>query len=278
VKEDLFDMDKFRVADLPPVARTMLVSLACRAEENLRPDAMVRDARAAEILARFDPEEIKPLKLSAVDHIFTMMRARQFDRWAKAFLEEHPGAIVVDLGCGLDARAARVDDGRRLWIGLDMPEVIALRKSLIPAGARERLIEGSVLDPAWIDAIAAEKRPVIFLAEGVFPYLPERELRGMIVRLAERFSIGELAFDVLTRFSVRLHNLHPLLRKSGARLQWGMDDGREMERWSPRLHWVETWKYFDRFEPRLGKHNLMRFLPVFSGVNYIVRYRLSAIG
>jgi O-methyltransferase involved in polyketide biosynthesis len=264
-----------RVADLPPVARTLLVPLACRAEENRRSDAMIRDDRAAEILARFDWEEIKPLRLSAVDHVFTMMRARQFDRWARAFLDAHPGAIVVDIGCGLDSRAARVDDRRRLWVGLDLPEVISLRRMLIPEGPRERLIEGSVADPEWMDGIAAERRPVIFLAEGVFPYLKGEDLRRMIARLADRFPGSELAFDALTKFSIRLHNLHPLLRKTGAHLQWGLDDGRELEYWTPYIHWLETWKYFDRFEPRLGISNLMRFLPVFSGVNYIARYRLA---
>jgi O-methyltransferase involved in polyketide biosynthesis len=268
-------MDKLRVADLPPVARTLLVPLACRAEESLRPDAMIRDDRAREILARFEARDIDPLKLSGADRIFTMMRARQFDRWARAFLEVHPGGIVVDIGCGLDTRAARVDEIRRLWFGLDLPEVISLRRMLIPDKPRENLIEGSVLDPAWMDRIAAEKKPVIFIAEGVFPYLQEDDLRRMVILLAERFSDCELAFDVLTKFSIRLHNLHPLLRKAGAYLQWGLDDGRELEWWNPRIRLLETWKYFDHFEPRLGIYNLMRFLPVVSGVNYIVRYRLT---
>jgi len=272
MKEGISNMGKIRLSDLPPVARTLMASLACRAQENLRPDAMIRDPLAAEILARFDPEEIRPLKLSGVDHIFTMMRARQFDRWARAFLEQHPGAAVVDIGCGLDTRAARVDDGRRIWFGLDMPEVIALRRTWMPSGERERLMGGSVLDPGWMDAVAAERRPVIFLAEGVFPYLPEKELRTTVGFLAERFVGGELAFDALTKFSIWLHNMHPLLRKAGARLHWGLDNALELERWSARIHWRETWKYFDRFEPRLGINNLMRFLPVLADVNTIERY------
>jgi O-methyltransferase involved in polyketide biosynthesis len=268
-------MEKIHLADLSPVARTLLGPLACRAEESQKPDAMIRDDRAREILARFEQEELKELRLSGVDHVFTMMRARQFDRWAKAFLDEHPGGIVVDLGCGLDTRAARVDDGRRLWFGLELPEVMALRKSLVPAGPREHLIEDSVLDPAWMQTVAAAERPVIFLAEGVFPYLREKDLRNTVTLLAERFPGGELAFDAMTKFSIWLHAMHPLLRKAGAHLNWGMDDGREMARWSPRLRWLETWKYFDHFEPRLGINNLMRFLPVFSSANYIARYRFT---
>lgn len=268
-------MDKLRVADLSPVARTLLAPLACRAEESRRPDAIIRDDRAREILARFKEEDIAPLKLSGADLIFTMMRARQFDRFARAFLDSHPGGIVVDIGCGLDTRAARVDDGRRLWFGLDLPEVVALRRMLVPANSRERLIEGSVTDPAWMEEIAAERKPVIFIAEGVFPYLPENDLRRMVTLLAERFSGCELTFDVLTRFSIRLHNMHPLLRKAGVHLKWGMDSGKELESWSKKIHLLEEWNYFTEKEPRLGMSNLLRFVPVMSKMNYLARYRMG---
>jgi methyltransferase (TIGR00027 family) len=268
-------MEKLRIADLSPVERTLLAPLACRAAESARQDAIIRDDRAREILSRFEAGDIQPLKLSGTDLVFTMMRARQFDRWAKAFLDANPGGIVVDIGCGLDTRAARVDDGRRLWFGLDLPEVMAVRKNLIPPGRREHLIEGSFTSEAWINAIAAERKPVLFIAEGVFPYLQEQALRKAVDHLAERFPGSELAFDALTKFSIWLHNMHPLLRKTGARLQWGLDNGRDLGRWNPRIRWVETWKYFDHFEPRLGANNLMRFLPVISDVNYLARYRMD---
>ncbi len=45
-------METIRIADLPPVARTLLIPLTCRAAETGRPDAMIRDdlACAATIL------------------------------------------------------------------------------------------------------------------------------------------------------------------------------------------------------------------------------------
>jgi O-methyltransferase involved in polyketide biosynthesis len=268
-------MDKLRVADLSPVARTLLVSLACRAEESSRSDAIVRDDRAREILARFEQADTAALKMSGTDRTFTMMRARQFDRWVRTFLQAHSGGIVVDIGCGLDTRSSRVEDGRRLWFGLDLPEVIAVRRMLIPETPRERLIEGSAVDPVWMDGIAVEKRPAIFIAEGVFPYFEADDVRGLIVNLAERFPGSELALDALSRFSIRLHSLHPVIRKTGAHLGWGMDDGREIEAWNPRIHLLEVWNYFQQREPRLGISNLMRFIPPLANANYIVRYHLS---
>ena len=44
----------------------------------------------------------------------------------------NPQAAVVHLGCGLDTRFERVDNGQVEWFDLDIPDVMALRESLIP--------------------------------------------------------------------------------------------------------------------------------------------------
>ncbi len=268
-------MDKLRVADLPPVARTLLIPLAYRAVESHKPAPILSDRLAVELLARFDEDFGKLVRPLGLEQIATMMRTRQFDRWAQAFLEAYPGGVVVDIGCGLDARPARVDDGRRLWFGLDFPEVIAVRRTLLPVGPREQLIAGSILEPAWIEVIAAEKRPVIFIAEGVLPYLAEADVRGLVVRLSERFSGSALAFDAINRFSIWMHSFHPAIRKAGVRLQWSVEDGRELEAWSRHLHLAEAWDYFQEREPRLGLFNWMRLFPPFIKANYLLHYRLG---
>jgi O-methyltransferase involved in polyketide biosynthesis len=268
-------MEKISLADLPPVARTLLIPLTCRAEENKRSDAMIRDTVAQDVLARFDPREIAPLRMAGHDHTFTVMRARQFDRLVRGFLEKHPDGVLVELGCGLDTRPARIDNGRRTWIGLDFPEVISLRRQLLPAGPRERLLEGSLTDPDWMDRVEAGRRPVLFSAEGVFVYLDGEALRRTVVRMAERFPGGELAFDAMKGYMVRLDNLHPQLHSAGARLKWGLNDPRDVEGWSPRIRLEEVWTYFGQREPRLGAANAMRFIPFLARANYILRYRFA---
>jgi O-methyltransferase involved in polyketide biosynthesis len=267
--------EKLHLADLPPVARTLLIPLACRAEENKRSDAMIRDDLAQEVLARFDPKEIAPLRMAGHDHTFTMMRARQFDHLARAFLDAHPDCVMVELGCGLDTRPARIDNGCRTWIGLDFPEVIALRRSLLPPGPRETLLEGSLTDPAWMDRVDVRGKPVFFSAEGVFVYLNGEDLRRTVALMAQRFPGGELVFDAMKRYMIRLENLHPQLHSAGTRVQWGLDDPHGMEEWSPRIRLEETWMYFKQREPRLGAAGVMRFIPFLARANYILRYRFS---
>ncbi len=103
-----------------------------------------------------------------------MMRARQFDRFGLGFLKEHPAGTVVDIGCGLDTRFGRLDNGQMHWVGLDLPEVIELRRSLLPATARSCLIGCSALDFTWMDEVSP---PVIFLAEGLLVYFMEEDVR-----------------------------------------------------------------------------------------------------
>src|SRR5512137_2347502 len=97
-------MNKLLVADLPPVARTLLIPLSYRAIESRKPDPIFCDSQAVELFARFDIDFERMVKSLGLEQIATMMRTRQFDRWAAAFLQANPGAVVVDIGCGLDAR------------------------------------------------------------------------------------------------------------------------------------------------------------------------------
>jgi O-methyltransferase involved in polyketide biosynthesis len=268
-------MNPIRIADLPPVARMLLVPLACRAEENKRSDAMIHDDLAQAVLARFDPKEIAPLRMAGHDHTFTMMRARQFDRQARAFLDTHPDCVMVELGCGLDTRPARIDNGRRTWIGLDLSEVVSLRRLLLPPGPRETLLEGSLTDPAWMDRVDARGKPVFFSAEGVFVYLNGEDLRRTVTLMAQRFPGSELVFEAMKGYMIRLDNLHPQLHSAGARLRWGLEDPHSVEEWSPRIRLAETWTYFGRREPRLGAANAMRFIPFLARANYILRYHFT---
>ena len=49
------------------------------------------------------------------------------------FIAEHPDAVVVQIGAGLDARYERLGKPRSTaWYDLDLPEVIEVRRMLLP--------------------------------------------------------------------------------------------------------------------------------------------------
>ncbi|WP_220449281.1 class I SAM-dependent methyltransferase [Nonomuraea longispora] len=78
------------------------------------------------------------------DAVTVAMRARHLDDWTRDFLAEHPAAIVLHLGCGMDTRAHRVGPGPGVhWYDVDFPEVIDLRERLYPARERHTAIPSS---------------------------------------------------------------------------------------------------------------------------------------
>ncbi len=265
--------NKTGIQTLSGVSRTLLVPLACRARESARPDALLRDRRAAEVFAQVGKDADCLMGMSRQDELFTVMRARQFDRYARAFLAHHPGGLVVDIGCGLDTRFERLDNGEMAWLGLDLPEVIDLRRHLLPDGELSRSLPGSMLELSWLDEVAQTGRPPVFLAEGVFPYFTEAQVKGVVTALARCFPGADLAFDALSAFSAAVHRLHPALRKTGARFGWSLNDPKRLEAWGMRL--LERWTYFEQREPRLGAANLMRYVPALVNANTILLYRLE---
>ncbi len=270
-------MPKVRLDDTNPIAETLLIPLRARALEARHASPLVLDPHAAELFGQidFDPNRFR---LSDQDQASILLRLREFDRRTQAFLAAHPDAVVVHIGCGLDTRFDRVDDGRVSWVDLDLPEVIALRRQLIDEKPRCRMIGESVFEGAWLQRMGpVAGRTFLFLAEGVLPYFEPAQVRALVLTLLERFPGSELVFDGMTPFMVWLHNLELRSSRIGARLHWGMRRGRELENWSPELHLIDEWFYFDRPEPRLGASQLMRYIPLLAKGVGVFHYRLGAI-
>jgi O-methyltransferase involved in polyketide biosynthesis len=259
--------------DLPSVAKTLLVPLACRAYETARQDALLRDPRAVDVFEQIGGGTDCLMGISNLDQMFTVMRAHQFDCYARAFLASHPMGLIVDIGCGLDTRFYRLDNGEMAWLGLDLPEVIDLRRRFLPDGDRCQTVACSLLDLRWLDYVEGLNKPAIFLAEGVFPYFKEAEIKAVLTAMASVFCGCEIVFDALSVFSTRLHRINPVLRKTGAQLYWGVDNPHQLEVWGLCL--LDQWGYFDKHELRLGLANLLRYIPPLNHMNYILRFRFG---
>jgi O-methyltransferase involved in polyketide biosynthesis len=261
------------VLNLEGIPRTLLVPLACRAIEASRPDAILHDPRAVEVYNALGAKADFTMGMGKSDMFVAAMRARQFDVFARGFLARNPGGMVVDLGCGLDTRPDRLDDGL-IWIGVDLPEVISLRRQYLPDSKRSRTIAQSMFETSWLDEVGEPNGPVIFLAEGVFPYFSTAEVRPMLVAMAARFPAGELVFDAASPFITRHHNrTSSVLRRSGTRICWDARDPQELESWGLVL--LDQWYYFDEPEPRLRAWRWMRFIPFVARGTGIFHYRLS---
>lgn len=275
--------DKIPPEALSAVSETMLMTLYSHAVESRRPDALIHDSRAEELVTRIDYDFARS-PLGEDDQAATCVRLRQFDRFAQAFLAAHPDGVVVHIGCGLDTRFDRVcvgqpDNGQVTWYDLDLPPVIELRRNLLDETPRYKMIAASALDLAWLDVVDVHPgKPFLFIAEGVFMYFPDAEMRHLVLALRERFPGAELVFDIASPFIVKMQNLKLARLKADFRMRWSLRHYDALEAWAPGIHLLETWYYTSVKEsiPRLAKlQKLFRLIPPLGKGMVILHYRLE---
>jgi O-methyltransferase involved in polyketide biosynthesis len=206
--------------DLGHLAETLLGPLYSRSEAARR-GAILEDPLAIALVDSIDyafRDRLGPPEMVLV------LRALTFDEEIRLFLRESPDATVVSLGEGLDTQFWRVDNGRVRWVSIDVPEVSALRRRLLPACDRHRHLAGSALDFAWMDEVDAS-RGILVTAQGLLMYLEPAEVVRLISGLADRFPGGRFAFDCVPR-SFSRETLRGFTRPSGYRvppMPFGLD-------------------------------------------------------
>ncbi|MGH8861776.1 MAG: class I SAM-dependent methyltransferase [Jatrophihabitantaceae bacterium] len=185
--------------ELEGVPETLLWTLYHRATEAARPDTVLRDPKAVELLARIDfPFEARFGPAGAIQSQWQALRAACFDRQVVRFLADRPDATVVALGEGLETQFWRVDNGRVRWLTVDLPETIAVRRALLPEPPRGRLLAGSALDTRWLDEVDTAAG-VLVTAQGLLMYLAPADVHDLLRACAGRIPAGALLFDAVSR-------------------------------------------------------------------------------
>ena len=231
--------------ELGPVEETLLVPLWARARESREREPILRDGISHSIRDRLD-FDFEQLDAAQASQVGCCVRAHLMDAWVADFLRRHPGGTVIELGCGLNGRFERVDDGRVKWIDLDLPAVVALRRHFFEDGPRRRTLATSALDPAWMDDLRPRSEgPWLFVTEGMLPYLQEAEVRGLFAALADRFPGAEMVFDAMTPLVLRHQRHHDAMRHFRARFTWALKHAADVESWDARIQLLESRRFFD---------------------------------
>ncbi|MEV0408078.1 class I SAM-dependent methyltransferase [Actinoallomurus sp. NPDC050550] len=187
------DGEKSRV-DLDGVPETLLWNLYQRATEAGRPDAVLRDPKAVELVDSLDYPFADRFGTGSLGQ-WQALRARCFDQEVRRFLAEHPGGQVAALGEGLETQFWRVDDGRVRWLTVDLPETVELRTRLLPDDPpRRRTLAGSALDDEWMPHVDTAEG-LLLSAQGLLMYFQPDEVHRLIARCAERFPGATMVFD-----------------------------------------------------------------------------------
>ena len=226
---------------------TMLMTLSGRATQSQWKNPILRDPWADEAMRHIDYDLSKQLTGVAswsiwkdIGPTIIATRAATFDQLTTRFLADHPDAVVLQVGCGMDSRAFRVNLLAGVeWFDVDYPDVIDLRRQLFPGRDHYHMIGAPLDDLHWLDEVP-RGRPGLTIAEGVLHYLSETDVKALLNATVAHFPSGQLLFDICNTMIVKQAGKN--VGGTGATYRWGLDDPRDIRQLEPKLELIKEFK------------------------------------
>lgn len=236
-------MDKIK---LLKEKETLLIPLIARAKESKKESPIIFDEKAITITDQID-YDFKKLKIPEKTNIMMCIRAKMLDDYVKRHLFNNKNCAVIHLGCGLDSRYERLRNNNVIWYDVDFEEVIELRKTFYETTKKYHMIASSVIEEDWIQKIQKNFENYLVVAEGLFMYLEEKEIKNLLKGMKDHIGSFTLVFDAYSQMTAKHAKNHPSLKKTGAKIQWGIDDEGALEQWDLGIQFIKE-KYFHEYD------------------------------
>lgn len=223
--------------ELTPIQESAFLTLYLRYLDAKSRDPILGDAVSRDIGDRIDYDfGRQKVQNSLVLDLAT--RTKTLDRLIRDFAAKHPDAVVIDLGCGLDPRAARCGLPDSVdWYDVDYPEVMDIRERYLPGISHP--VRADLRTPGWLDGIPSD-RPAMVVADGLMAFVSGEQYKAMTRYVTSHFPSGEFAFNAYTRWVLKVSRYSGTWKALGTRSPGeGIDDPREAEDWGAGLHLAE---------------------------------------
>ena len=218
--------EKIKLSGVP---ETMLQTIYARAKES-RGRGAIHDAKAEEIIEKLDYDFSLADKDTAM-RSGVIARTIVLDRMTKEWLASHPGAVVVNIACGLDTRCYRMS-GYAHWYNLDLPETMAVREKLLPESGSISQIAMSAMDD-WGGEIG-----VLIVIEGLSMYLNTKDVQRIFAVISSRFKKATVFAETMNPMIVR-HFKEKSIEGSHAKFTWGIKNGKTLAELLSDFRFVE---------------------------------------
>ncbi len=223
--------EKIKLSGVP---ETMLQTIYARAKES-RGRGAIHDAKAEEIIEKLDYDFSLADKDTAM-HSGVIARTIVLDRMTKEWLASHPGAVVVNIACGLDTRCYRMS-GNAHWYNLDLPETMAVREKLLPESGTFSQIAMSAMED-WGSEISEQNVPVLIVIEGLTMYLNAKDVQQIFKVISSRFSKATVFVETMNPMIVKRFKERSI-EGSHAKFTWGIKNGKALAELLPGFRFVE---------------------------------------
>ena len=226
--------EKIKLSGVP---ETMLQTIYARAKES-RGRGIIHDAKAEEIIEKLDYDFSLADKDTAM-RSGVIARTIVLDKLTKSWLASHPGAVVINIACGLDTRCYRMS-GYAHWYNLDLPETMAVREKLLPESGTISQIAMSAMDD-WggeISELSEQNVPVLIVIEGLTMYLNAKDVQQIFKVISSRFSQATIFVETMNPTIVR-HFKEKSIDASNAKFNWGIKNGKTLAELLSDFRFVE---------------------------------------
>lgn len=236
-----FRSQSAEIAELHSVPRTLLIPLAARAKAAMAFPALDPQDLFAQTALQASGTEVDTSPADAAVMVNVLWRTRLIKQLGRAFFDHHPNSPGVDLGAGLAHHFQWLDNGCNSWLDVDLPEVIALRQSLLCCTAPRCQHQASDLtSPGWWSRLALPHShppdPTLVVCEGVLMYLQPSQVRQLIREIATHAPVdSELLIDFMSPLCIGQALIPRMGEPAGAPFTWGAHNGLEIARIHPRL-------------------------------------------
>jgi O-methyltransferase involved in polyketide biosynthesis len=277
--------------NINPIAENAFLTLECHALDAMTEIPILNDESSLRVL------DVLKTQLAATEHPFykrlaknkvrkslvlhTVLRAKRFDEYIKEFLQKNPEATIVNIACGLDHRFERIDNGKVTFFDLDLPDIMNIKSTVFPETERYSQISQSVFDFRWMDRIGPG--PVMFVAEGLFMYCLEEDVKKLFLKIQENFPGSEMVCEVfnskwLTGWRGRMMAFklkNQLKLGPETRFRFGIPDSEAMESWNKGIRLLDDWSYLDSPEIESAMLKRMGKKDAYRKIQWVVHYKLD---
>jgi len=162
--------------------------------------------------------------------------------------------------------------------------VIQAKQEILGDRISYQLVEESVLDETWIGRVKKEQDThVLFLAEGLFMYLPREQVVRTLARMAESFGSSRLVMEVVAEKYTRGFRKKMVERKmrkgagstAGDYYQFGIREAGDLESFHPGIKVKGEWSYFEDPDVQPPFLKIFRHFKSLSKTQYTVVADLS---
>jgi O-methyltransferase involved in polyketide biosynthesis len=182
------------------------LKLICK--ETIQDDPIIEDWLACSIANKINCEYYNE-NINTNERVKSALIRKYFDTKVTEFINNNEKPIIIMLGCGFDTRHNRINKkGKQsIFYGIDTPEVISVRETVIPTTENNKNIQESLLSENWIKSVTNRHKDGNFMIilEKLLIHFEKDEINVLFKNISENFKSCDLHFDTETNYIYTKH-------------------------------------------------------------------------